>query len=258
MDLKQKELLALRKLSTKKCRREQERFLVEGVRCVKELISSDYECEKIIICRNLLTETGKSFLDSMKTYPLYELTTRKFTQITHEKSSQGIIAVARAADLTSLEYGPKEFVIIIQKMSDPSNLGSIIRSAVAFGAKLLIGPESSELYSPKVISVSSGYLFKAQIKLVHDISSELIDLKENRFLIWGADRDGQNIIEIEDFPPRIALVIGHESFGLADDLAFGLDKLVRIPISSGIDSLSAPVAGSILAQRISERMRIIK
>ncbi len=258
MDLTQKELSALRKLATKKGRREQGRFLIEGVRCVKELISSDYECERMIICRNLLTETGKSFLISVKTYPLYELTTRKFKQITHEKSSQGIIAVARATDLTSLDYGPTELVIVVQKMSDPSNLGSIIRSAVAFGAKILIGPESAELYSPKVISASSGYLFKAQIKLANDIPMELKELKENSFSVWGADRDGQDIKRMEDIPSRIALVIGHEAFGLADDLAYKLDKLVRIPISNEVESLSAPVAGSILAQRISERMGIIK
>ncbi|NIP41771.1 MAG: RNA methyltransferase, partial [candidate division Zixibacteria bacterium] len=103
-----------------------------------------------------------------------------------------------------------------------------------------------------------GYLFKAQIKLANDIPMELKELKENSFSVWGADRDGQDIKRMEDIPSRIALVIGHEAFGLADDLAYKLDKLVRIPISNEVESLSAPVAGSILAQRISERMGIIK
>ncbi|HDS01649.1 MAG TPA: RNA methyltransferase [candidate division Zixibacteria bacterium] len=258
MDLTQRELSALRKLNSRKGRKESGRFLVEGVRCVKELVSSDYECEKIIVCRNLLTETGRNFLDSLKGFQVYELTTRKFNQITDEKTSQGIIAVARAADSGQPEFEPDGLVLVIQKMSDPSNLGSIIRSAVAFGAKLIIGPQSVELYSPRVISASSGYLFKAHVKTVRDILLEISTLHENSFVVWGADKNGQEIGMIEDMPARIALVIGHEAFGLADDITNELDKLVGIPISSRVDSLSAPIAASILMQRISERMGITK
>ncbi len=258
MDLTRNELKSLRKLSTKKGRREAGKFPVEGVRCIKELLSSDYTCEKLIICRNLLTETGHDFLASLRDAPVYELNTRQFNQIANEKSSQGMIAVADAKRLDTIEFEAKDLVVVVQKMSDPSNLGSIIRSVVAFGAKLIIGWESAELYSPKVISASSGYLFKAKIRQVEAIPGEINSLREHSFALWGADSKGEDIGKIKKLPSRIALVIGHEAFGLADDVARMLDKIVRIPISAHVDSLSAPVAGSILLQRISERMSILK
>jgi TrmH family RNA methyltransferase len=129
---------------------------------------------------------------------------------------------------------------------------------VAFGAGLIIGSESAELYSPKVVSASSGYLFRAKIKQVEAIPGEINDLRAHSFAVWGADNTGEDIGKIKETPSRIALVIGHEAFGLADDVAQKLDKTVRIPISAHVDSLSAPVAGSILLQRISERMGILK
>ncbi|MBD3218945.1 MAG: hypothetical protein GF310_11775 [candidate division Zixibacteria bacterium] len=258
MDLTRNELKSLRKLSTKKGRREAGKFPVEGVRCIKELLSSDYACKMLIVCRNLLSETGHDFLDSLRGVPVYELNTRQFNQIANEKSSQGLIAVTDAKKFDTIEFEAGELLVVIQKMSDPSNLGSIIRSAVAFGAGLIIGSESAELYSPKVISASSGYLFKAKIKQVEAIPGELNSLREHSIAVWGADNTGEDIGKIKEMPSRIALVIGHEAFGLADDVARKLDKIVRIPISANVDSLSAPVAGSILLQRISERMGILK
>lgn len=258
MKLSENELSRLKKLTAKKGRKKSGRFLVEGIRCVEELIASDFEVEKILVCSSLLTETGREFHGSLSKFPLYELTARKFSLLSSEKSPQGIIAVARTRIHNELSFDKKALVCVIPGMSDPSNLGALIRSAAAFRAKLIIGSDSAEIYSPRVISASSGYVFRAEIELCETVLERLNYLRGKSFTLWGADNSGRDIKSLGKFPDRIAVAIGNEAFGLAEDIKQKMDMFVKISIDSSVDSLSAPIAGSILLNEISDRLGLLK
>ena len=258
MPITEKEYARIKKLTTKKGRSKDRRFLVEGVRCLQELLASNYQIEQIFICEDRLTETGWKFLDKRANLKPESLNPRRFDQLAGEKSSQGIIAVVKYKNLDYFKPGNANFVLIVERMSDPSNLGSVIRSAVSFGVPLVIGPQSAELYSPKVISASSGFLFRADITVSPSVLVQLNHLRENGFQIYGADSRGVNIQKIGFAGRRTALVIGNEAFGLSEDVRQKIDKTVRIPIRTEIDSLSAPVATGILLFALTDKMRKIK
>ncbi len=258
MKLSENELSRLKKLTSKKGRIQSGKFLVEGIRCVRELMASDFETEKLIVSNCLLTETGREFLESLSGMATYELNPRKFSQLSSEKSPQGIIAVAKIRPAGKLRLGEKSLICVIPKMSDPSNLGALIRSAAAFRAKLMIGLDSAEIYSPRVISASSGYVFRAEIELCETVLERLNYLHGKSFQLWGADNAGRDIRSLKEFPERIAMTIGNEAFGLAEDIKQKMDQFVKIPIDPAVDSLSAPIAGSILLSEIANRLGMIK
>ena len=258
MPITEKQFARLKKLKTKKGRQKERKFLVEGVRCLQELLASNYQVEQFFICEDRLTETGWKFLDQRKNLHPEILNPRRFDQLISEKTSQGIIAVANHKNLEYFKPGRANFVLIVERMSDPSNLGSVIRSAVSFGVPLVVGPLSAELYSPKVISASSGFLFRADITVSPSVLVQLNHLRENGFLIYGADSRGVNIQKLGFAGKRTALVIGNEAFGLSEDVRQKIDKTVKIPIRTEIDSLSAPVATGILLFALTDKMRKIK
>lgn len=258
MKISESELSRIKKLTTKKGRKQFGKFLVEGIRCLQELLASDFEVDKIIISNSLLTETGRQFLKSLSKITTHELNAPKFSQLTSEKTSQGIIAIANSRPFRELSIGKKALVCVIPRMSDPSNLGALIRSAAAFRAKLVIGSDSAEIYSPRVISASSGYVFRAEIEQCETVLEKLNNLKTKSFHLWGADNSGKNIKSLDYFPDRVAIVIGNEAFGLAEDIKQKLDLFVKIPIDPSVDSLSAPIAGSIILNEISDRLGLLK
>ena len=258
MTITEKEYARIKKLKTKKGRQKDNKFMVEGIRCLQELVVSDYRIDQIYVCENYLTETGRSFLDQNENSHYEFADPRRFDQLISEKTSQGIIAVANRKNHEVCNPDRTNFVLVVEKMSDPSNLGSVIRSAVSFGAPLIIGPNSAELYSPKVISASSGFIFKGALTVCPALPEQLNLLRKKGFIIYGADSRGVNIQKIGLTGKKTALVIGNEAFGLSEDVCQKLDKTIRIPIRSEVDSLSAPVAAGILLYALTDKRRKIK
>lgn len=157
-------------------------------------------------------------------------------------------------EINKIDIGKSRFILIAERISDPSNLGSIIRSAVAFGAKLIIGPGSADIYSPRVISASSGAVLRADLEMCTSLPERLDFLKTNSFPIWGGDIDGTDVDKIAEFPPKIALVIGHEAFGLSPEIRQLLDMKVMVRVAGQVESLSAPVAAAILLYCLGRRI----
>jgi len=258
MPITEKQLAQYKKLKTKKGRQKFGKFLVEGVRSVEELKTSDYQIDDILVCEERLTETGIRFIEKSSKMNFTYIDSRRFSLLADEKSSQGLIAIAEQKDHARIIPGSPNLILILERISDPSNLGSIIRSAVSFGVPIIIGGKSVELYSPKVISVSSGLIFKAQILSCPAVNEQINILRAKAYKIYGTDSSGSNVQKISWLGKKIALVIGNEAFGLSEDIRQKLDKIISIPIKARVDSLSAPVAAGIMLYAISEKLSRVK
>jgi TrmH family RNA methyltransferase len=254
MQITQRDLTLVRKLQSRKTRREFGKFLVEGVRCVRVLIESNYIVDKILVNESLLTETGRAFLKEHKRLPVSFLEARRFKQVASEKSSQGIIAVANIKRLKNIDPSKISLVLAAQTISDPSNLGSIIRSSFAFGARLMVSSDSADIYSSRVISASSGYIFKAEPEVCKSLIERLSFFKKNSFEIWGADTTGKALGKAARAPRKVALVVGNEAFGLSPEIRAVLDRTIKIPISPEVESLSAPVAAAVMLYALSGKI----
>jgi len=146
----------------------------------------------------------------------------------------------------SLKEGDKALVLALDEITDPHNLGAILRSADQFSASLIIVPERrSASANETVIRVSSGAAQYVTMSTVTNLSRELDVLKEYGFWVYGADMNGENSYEL-DFAYRTVIVMGSEGSGMRSLVRQKCDHMVSIPMSGHIDSLNVSVAAGIL------------
>ncbi|MBR6234455.1 MAG: 23S rRNA (guanosine(2251)-2'-O)-methyltransferase RlmB [Spirochaetales bacterium] len=146
----------------------------------------------------------------------------------------------------SLKEGEGALVIALDEITDPHNLGAILRSADQFSAALIIVPERrSASANETVIRISSGAAQYVTMSTVPNLARELDILKEHGFWIYGADMNGDSSYNTR-FSKRTAIVMGSEGSGMRSLVRTKCDHIVSIPMSGHIDSLNVSVAAGIL------------
>ena len=147
---------------------------------------------------------------------------------------------------SKLEEGKGAFVVILDGITDPHNLGAILRSADQFGVDLVIIPERRSVQANEtVVKVSSGAAQYVPLAVVTNLSRELERLKANGFWVYAADMNGSSSYD-EHFSNRTVLVMGSEGSGISTLVRKNSDYVVSIPMRGHIDSLNVSVATGIL------------
>ncbi len=137
-------------------------------------------------------------------------------------------------------------VLILDGITDPHNLGAILRSADQFGADLVLIPERRSVQANEtVVKVSSGAAQYVPISVVTNLSREIRTLKDHGFWIYGADMAGEESYSVS-FPARTAIVMGSEGDGISQLVRKNCDHIISIPMRGHIDSLNVSVAAGIL------------
>ena len=145
-----------------------------------------------------------------------------------------------------LEEEQDSLVLILDGITDPHNLGAILRSADQFGVDLVMIPERRSVQANEtVVKVSSGAAQYVPVAVVTNLNREIQTLKDNGFWIYGADMAGSNSYE-EKFSRRTAIVMGSEGDGISNLVRKNCDYIVSIPMRGHIDSLNVSVATGIL------------
>lgn len=169
------------------------------------------------------------------------------------KNNQGIIV-----DIHDYEYGKMEdikddnFVVILDHLEDPHNLGAIIRSCEARGIKNIIIPKDrSVAVNETVIKTSTGAISRVNIILVNNLVNAISTLKKDGFFIYAAEADGEDYRKV-DYADKICLIIGSEGFGLSKLVRQNSDVIISIPMKGKVNSLNASVSAGILIFGIGE------
>jgi len=258
MKLGAKKLSLIRALATKKGRRKYSSFLASGIRVIDEAVKAGMEIQYLVVARSELTAPGRDFVRSMAGFDIFEMPAKDLGQIDKFKSSQGIVAVIskpQAQKATEKLTSPE--IVALDNISDPSNLGAIMRSALAFVFDdVLLGAGCAELYSPKVIQASAGAVFHLNSLTGQDLTEVLPELKSKGYSIIGTDTKGTDPEKALTVKDRLCLVIGNEARGISPEVTAWCDEIVRIPIAHRCESLSAPVAAGIVMYEISKRRPI--
>ncbi len=151
----------------------------------------------------------------------------------------------------SLKEGQKALVLALDEITDPHNLGAILRSADQFSASLIIVPERrSASANETVIRISSGAAQYVTMATVTNLARELDVLKDYGFWVYGADMNGDSSYSVE-FADRSVIVMGSEGSGMRSLVRAKCDHIVSIPMSGHIDSLNVSVAAGILMYEFS-------
>ena len=140
----------------------------------------------------------------------------------------------------------EEFVVCLDHLEDPHNLGAIIRTCECAGIKSIIIPkESSVRVTDTVMRTSAGAINNVKIILVNNLNETLKKLQKNLFFVYAADMDGKNYTEV-DFTGKKVLIIGSEGNGVSRIIRETSDEIISIPMSGKINSLNASVSAGIL------------
>lgn len=180
---------------------------------------------------------------------------RKLDAMSKTGSHQGVVAITPAAEYSSVEAileraaerGEKPLIIVCDEISDPHNLGAIIRTAEASGAHGVIIPKRRSAGLTAIVAkTSAGAAFHLPVARVPNISGALRELKAAGVWVYGADMEGESTLWSTDFTGATALVIGSEGSGLERLVRQDCDFLVKIPMSGKIASLNASVSAALL------------
>lgn len=184
---------------------------------------------------------------------------KKLDLITNKGSHQGIVAkitdyvYCEVSDILNVakERGEKPFVIILDEIEDPHNLGSIIRTAELTGAHGIIIPKRRAVgVTATVYKTSAGAVENMKVSRVTNLAAEVENLKKAGIFVYGADMDGEEKVFEADFSGPCALIIGNEGKGISNILKDKCDKIVTIPMVGKLNSLNASVAGGILMYEV--------
>jgi len=221
------------KLLTRKYRKEEKIFLVEDEHLVNEAL-------KRKIVKEIITIT-----DNQYGVDTYKVTPQIMKLLSSQVSSTKVIAVCY--ELEEKEVNGN--VIILDNLQDPGNLGTIIRSAVAFNFDTIVLSDNSvDLYNPKVIRASEGMIFNINIKRCN--LKEFIPTLKNDYTLITTDVNGGKDIRNIKYQ-NIALVIGNEGNGVSQEIADLCGEKVYIKMNNNCESLNAGVCASILMYEVS-------
>ncbi len=234
--------------------------IIAGRNPVMEAIKSGRAIEAILTARG---ERSGSLVPIIakakeKKIPVKEVDLKKLDFLAKGVSHQGIIAQCAVKEYSTLdevfksaeERGEPPFIVVLDRIEDPHNLGAIIRTAECAGAHGVIIPERrSAGLSFTVEKTSAGALEYMPIVRVKNISTTLQKLKDMGVWIYGADMEGENYKEV-NFQGAVALVIGNEGKGIGPLVARDCDVIVSLPMKGKINSLNASVAAGILMYEI--------
>lgn len=225
-------------------RREANAFVVEGVRLVEEAINSHWKL-RFVLYDETLSERGKSQVESLKSLGVEvdEIPTSLMKSISETETPQGILAVL---EFTQLPIANRpDFILIPDRIRDPGNLGTLLRSAAATGVQaVFLPPETTDAFAPKVLRAGMGAQFRLPI---HEMEWEQIEriVTSANLQLYVADMNGVSCWET-DLRKPLALVIGGEAEGASKEAQKLAHGKISIPMTGGVESLNAGVAGSVL------------
>ena len=228
------------KLKEKKYRDESNTFLVE----TKHLVLEAYKAGLI---KELILEQDEIFpLDVPITYVSKEV----LKKLSSVESPSKVMAVVNKREVENT-YGEK--VLILDRIQDPGNLGTIIRSAVAFNIKTIIcSPDTVDFYNPKVVRASQGMMFHIPI-LVKDTKEVINELRKNDYKIVGTKVTNGKDVRTASIYSHFALIIGNEGQGISKEIDEMCDEYLYIKMNENCESLNASVAASILLYEINNK-----
>lgn len=251
------ELKKIKSLHSKKGRKEHGRYLAEGTRLLEESLRHGLMPETVYHLNDGLSPRERQLLSAFEDrgVPVMPLTLKQLDFASETRSPQGLLGIFTLPEQKPGELSRLNFrkLLLCEDISEPGNLGTLIRSALAFGFdKVLLGDSSADPFSPKVVRSSVGAIFGLQILKV--TTQELLSfVRDKKLLMIGtgmAGRSDWNEPAERIKKEKFILAIGSEAEGLSEEVRQACEFLLRIDHDNKVESLNAGVAGSIIMKQL--------
>lgn len=232
------------------------KYVVEGMRMVEEIpqellgemyFTQDFynkkvtQNERLLRLVNAAVQKNKCFL----------ITEQVLKSVTDTETPQGILATVMIQEKTLDDLmgdgTESPLILIIEKLQDPGNMGTIIRSAEGAGVTgILVSYDSVDIYNPKVIRSTMGSIFRKNVVVTYDLVGDINRLRKKGVVIYGMHLKGSSMYKTDLTGPA-AFLIGNEGKGLTDDISAAADKLIKIPMKGSLESLNAASSATVIS-----------
>ena len=237
-----------------KFRREEDCFLVEGSKMFLEAPKS--WVKEVYISESFLAKC--SFREELQSYCYEVVSDDVFQKMSDTKTPQGILSVLQCPhyEMEQLLAKANPFLIILENLQDPGNMGTIVRTAEAAGVDaVFMSKDCVDIYNPKTIRSTMGSIYRMPFLYIEDIPKLLDDFRKKSIKSYAAHLNGEKFYDQEDYKSGTAILIGNEGNGLRDEVTEKADKLVKIPMHGEVESLNAAIAASVLMFEVFRQRR---
>jgi TrmH family RNA methyltransferase len=254
----------LRSLRLRKYREQEGCFLIEGIHIVEEALTCAAPVDMVVYAPDLLvSDRAQALVERADPDRRLALSGEAFRSLSDRDDPQGIAALVRIEDrpLSALPLSAEMLVVVAYQLSDPGNLGAIIRTADAAGATGVIAVTPSvDLYDPQTVRATMGSLFA--LPVIYPV--EPVDLERwvgqvraagVPLCVIASSAHGRQDYSEVDYRRPLALLVGNERYGLPPDLRDRADLLVRLPMSGRATSLNVSAAAAAMVYEITRQRR---
>lgn len=246
------------RLDQKKYRDAEGCFLIHGIKLAEEALRCGVGIELILV-REDTADRALEILSSAsegREARVILLGESAFVKISPEKSPDGVICVAKALDkfhktITIKKGAPiagnGERLLLLESLRDPGNLGTVLRSAAAFGTdRVILSADCAELYNPRTLRAAMGAIFKLPTARVDDLPAAIAALRAEGRRVWATALNAEAArLDALDFAEGDCFLIGNEGHGLSDEAIGAADGAVFIPMRAHTESLNAAAAAAV-------------
>lgn len=233
----------IKKLKEKKHRIKSNKYLIEGLRFVEEAIKSKVSIDSIIFTESFKEKNPDFFLKINENIRLIQMNEALLKQLCSTENPQGIVGVI---NMQNKELKSGELVVLVDKVQDPGNMGTIIRTAHAAGAAGIVMTKGTvDIYNDKTLRSTMGSIF--YIPIVEDDSLDFVkSLKKEGYKLVVSSLQGKNNFFEENLQGKVMIAVGNEGNGVSDEVYDIADIKVKIPMPGEAESLNVAVATSIM------------
>lgn len=233
----------INKLSRRSAREKNGEFIIEGRRSVIDAVGNGAEISYVLMPEG-------STLENLSDVPVYFVEKKLFSELTDTENPQDMLAVAKmkCQDEEDIFKINPRLIVCCDRLQDPGNLGTIVRTADAVGkAAVVLSSGTVDLYNPKVIRSTMSSLFNVPVTKDVDMPAFLDKAKEEGYkVICGALTDEAVDLFSADFSGKSVIVVGNEGCGICDEVLEKADLIVKIPMNGKAESLNVSVSAGIL------------
>lgn len=241
-----------------KARNEEGVFIVEGIRMMKE--APEERIQELYVSESFLKKDSGVRKELLKTAEV--VSDSVFLHMSDTKTPQGILGIIKRREYTMenllrTHEGKKPFLMILDHLQDPGNLGTILRTAEGAGVTgVILGEDCADLYQPKTIRSTMGSVYRMPTVCVDDMKKVIRLMKENGIHTYAAHLDNSRFYDEEDYTKPTAFLIGNEGNGLTEEICAAAEHKIKIPMHGHVESLNAAMAAGVLMYEACRQRRI--
>jgi TrmH family RNA methyltransferase len=242
-------------LLTKKYRLKENKFIIEGERSVIEGLTGKLNCEAVLFSKEYFDQNEKKIeLIQKKNLTTFILDADEFKKISDTKSPQGIagIFIKKSMNIADLLTATDNLIVLLDNISDPGNLGTIIRNCDWFGiTTIILSKNTVEYTNPKVLRSTMGSIFHTDIIEMKDFS-EIEKLKVTGYEIISADTKGENVFTYENKKKKI-IIFSSEAHGPSKEILKYINTKITIPKLGNAESLNVASASAVILAELTKQ-----